>query len=108
MSEEEKEEFMTTLRRLDKRSERMEFILMGDAEAQQDGLVHKVKSQGDLIKEIVPTVAKNTVKIDHIDKHDERIKSLEGDRNKVKGAMWFTGTTAFGGIVTFFYTLWKH
>ena len=33
--------------------------------------------------------------------HDKRIISLDADRNKVKGAMWVSGTTALGGILAF-------
>jgi hypothetical protein len=39
--------------------------------------------------------------------NNKRVASLEGDRNKVLGAMWVTCTTAFGLAVTFIISLFK-
>lgn len=39
---------------------------------------------------------------------DKRLDSLESDRNKVKGAMWFGGLFGGMGILTFVYNLFKH
>ena len=43
------EMMMATIHRIDKRVERIERVLLGDEEAEQDGLVHKVKNHSDYI-----------------------------------------------------------
>lgn len=49
MSEQEKEDLLTAIHRMDKRGERIERILLGDEQAEQEGLVHKVKAHGKYI-----------------------------------------------------------
>lgn len=44
------EMMMATIHRIDKRVERIERVLLGDGEAEQDGLVHKVKNHSDYIE----------------------------------------------------------
>jgi hypothetical protein len=44
------EMMMATIHRIDKRVERIERVLLGDEEAEQDGLVHKVKNHSDYIE----------------------------------------------------------
>ncbi len=44
------EMMMETIHRIDKRVERIERVLLGDEEAEQDGLVHKVKNHSDYIE----------------------------------------------------------
>jgi hypothetical protein len=41
---------MATIHRIDKRVERIERVLLGDEEAEQDGLVHKVKDHSQYIE----------------------------------------------------------
>ena len=44
------EMMMATIHRIDKRVERIERVLLGDEEAEQDGLVHKVKDHSQYIE----------------------------------------------------------
>lgn len=44
------EMMMATIHRIDKRVERIERVLLGDEEAEQDGLVHKVKDHQQYIE----------------------------------------------------------
>jgi hypothetical protein len=44
------EMMMATVHRIDKRVERIERVLLGDEEAEQDGLVHKVKDHSQYIE----------------------------------------------------------
>jgi hypothetical protein len=44
------EMMMATIHRIDKRVERIERVLLGDEEAEQDGLVHKVKNHSEYIE----------------------------------------------------------
>lgn len=44
------EMMMATIHRIDKRVERIERVLLGDEEAEQDGLVHKVKNHSQYIE----------------------------------------------------------
>lgn len=39
-----------TIHRMDKRLERIEMVLLGDEQAEQEGLVHKVKKQSQYIE----------------------------------------------------------
>lgn len=43
MNVSEDDKFIQAIHRIDKRVERIERVLLGDEEAEQDGLVHKVK-----------------------------------------------------------------
>lgn len=40
--------------------------------------------------------------------HFELEKKVEADRNKVKGVLWFGGTSIGAGILAFIYSLFKH
>lgn len=44
------EQMLQTIHRIDKRVERIERVLLGDEEAEQDGLVHKVKYHSEYIE----------------------------------------------------------
>lgn len=44
------EMMMATIHRIDKRVERIERVLLGDEEAEQDGLVHKVKTIRSILR----------------------------------------------------------
>ena len=44
------DKFIQAIHRIDKRVERIERVLLGDEEAEQDGLVHKVKNHSQYIE----------------------------------------------------------
>lgn len=50
MNVSEDDKFIQAIHRIDKRVERIERVLLGDEEAEQDGLVHKVKNHSDYIE----------------------------------------------------------
>ena len=50
MNGSEDDKCIQAIHRIDKRVERIERVLLGDEEAEQDGLVHKVKNHSDYIE----------------------------------------------------------
>ena len=50
MNVNEDDKFIQAIHRIDKRVERIERVLLGDEEAEQDGLVHKVKDHSQYIE----------------------------------------------------------
>ena len=44
------DKIIAAIHRIDKRVERIERVLLGDEEAEQDGLVHKVKNHSEYIE----------------------------------------------------------
>ena len=50
MTVSEDDKIIAAIHRIDKRVERIERVLLGDEEAEQDGLVHKVKNHSDYIE----------------------------------------------------------
>ena len=50
MNVSEDDKFIQAIHRIDKRVERIERVLLGDEEAEQDGLVQKVKYHSDYIE----------------------------------------------------------